>query len=155
MSVFDEIISLSLNVVIIVPFIFYFYENYSRWLYIALYSFLNIQIHDTIKIFSRYFNYEFLKRPIGAKNCDLFSRNGNVAGCPGFPSGHVTSSVSFFTSIYLLFPEYRYYTIIGGTIYSLLMIMSRINKRCHTPLQTFAGASLGLFGTYFFFRLFS
>lgn len=154
MSTFDEIISLSLNGVISSPFLFYFLSVDPRWLYVALYSFLNIQIHDLIKIQSKKFNYEFLKRPIGAKNCDLFSMNGNVAGQPGFPSGHVTTAVSFFTGVGILFPEYRYSAIIGGTIYNILMVISRINKKCHTPLQTFAGATLGLLGTYLLNKVF-
>jgi membrane-associated phospholipid phosphatase len=154
MSTFDEIITLSLNGVLAAPFLFYIYNNDPKWLYVALYSFLNIQIHDLIKSQSKKFNYEFLKRPIGAKNCDLFSMNGNVEGQPGFPSGHVTSAVSFFTGVGILFPEYRHSAIIGGTIYSILMVISRINKKCHTPLQTFAGASLGLLGTYLLNKVF-
>jgi membrane-associated phospholipid phosphatase len=148
MSLIDEAISLSLNAIIISPFVLYFYTKDSRWLYISLFSFTNIQIHDLIKLASLKYDYEFLKRPNGAMNCDIFSRDGLVEGKPGFPSGHVTSTVSLFTGVALLFPEYRNYAIIGGTIYTLLMAISRINKKCHTPLQTVAGASLGLIGTF-------
>lgn len=148
MSLVDEGISLSLNAIIVAPFLLYLFENDKRWLYISLYSFINIQIHDMIKIISKKYDYKFLKRPIGAMNCDMFSRNGLVEGMPGFPSGHVTSSVSFFVGIFLLFPEYRNYALIGGTIYSILMAISRINKKCHTLLQTIAGATLGLVGTF-------
>ena len=62
-----------------------------------------------IKYISRKYDYEFLKRPMGAMNCDMFSKNGLVEGKPGFPSGHVTSTVSLFVGIYLLFPEYKNY----------------------------------------------
>jgi membrane-associated phospholipid phosphatase len=148
MSLFDEIISLSLNGIIIFPFIFYFKSYDNRWLYIALYSFLNIQIHDIIKNISVYYDYDFLKRPFGAMNCDMFSRNGLVERQPGFPSGHVTSTVSLFTGIALLFPEYRNYAIVFGIAHTLLMAKSRINKKCHTVVQTIAGAFLGLVGTY-------
>ena len=148
MSLVDEAISLSLNGIIVVPFLLYLVGNDNRWLYISLYSFINIQIHDIIKIISKKYNYEFLKRPLGAMNCDAFSRNGLVEGKPGFPSGHVTSTVSLFVGMYLLFPEYKNYALIGGTIYSILMAVSRINKKCHTPLQTIAGATLGLVGTF-------
>ena len=148
MSLVDEIISLSLNGIIIAPFLLYLFGNDNRWLYISLYGFINIQIHDIIKYISKKYDYEFLKRPLGAMNCDLFSRNGLVQGKPGFPSGHVTSTVSLFVGVALLFPEYRNYAIIGGTIYTILMAVSRINKKCHTPLQTIAGATLGLVGTY-------
>ena len=61
MSTFDEIITLSLNGVLAAPFLFYIYNNDPKWLYVALYSFLNIQIHDLIKSQSKKFNYEFLK----------------------------------------------------------------------------------------------
>jgi membrane-associated phospholipid phosphatase len=74
----------------------------------------------------------------------MFSRDGNQEGKPGFPSGHVTTSVTFFTAIALLFPKYRDISIICGIIYSLLMARSRINKKCHTVLQTIAGGVLGV-----------
>ena len=38
--------------------------------------------------------------------------------------------------------------------YNILMVISRINKKCHTPLQTFAGATLGLLGTYLLNKVF-
>lgn len=150
MSTFDEIVSLSLNGLIVSPVLLFFVTKDHRWLFILLYSIINIQVHDIIKSHSRKYDYKFLKRPIGAKKCDIFSRNGNVEGEPGFPSGHVTTTVSLFTGMYLLYPEYRTYIILNGTMYSVLMAMSRINKKCHTPLQTIAGGILGIFGTLFF-----
>lgn len=147
MTLFDEIISLSLNGIIVSPIMMYMYTKDKRWLYIVAYSFINIQVHNIIKKVSINFDYEFLKRPKGAKNCDIFSRNGLVEGKPGFPSGHVTSTVSLFVGIALLFPEYRIHAITSGIIYSVLMAISRINKKCHTRTQTIAGAGLGLIGT--------
>lgn len=155
MSSFDEIVSLSLIPIIALPFGLYFYYKDKRWLYIALYGFIAIQIHSVIKRYSVNFNFEFLKRPADAKNCDLWSRNGNVGGKPGFPSGHVTSTVSFFASFYLLYPEYRTQTLIIGLTYTILMSLSRINKRCHTVLQTVAGAILGLITPYLMNKLIS
>jgi membrane-associated phospholipid phosphatase len=133
----------------------YFYYKDKKWLYIALYSYVAIQIHDVIKRYSVNLKYEFLKRPSDAKNCDLFSRNGFVGGKPGFPSGHVTSTVSFFASFYILYPEYRQQTVIIGIVYTVLMAISRINKRCHTITQTVAGAVLGLITPYLFNKLIS
>jgi len=143
MSLISEIISLSLIPFIATPYILFIFSHDKRWLIIALNSFIAVSIHSLIKRISPYQKYKFLQRPIGAKNCDLFSRNGLQEGKPGFPSGHVTSIVSFFVSLYLLFPDYRNYTIPFGIIYTLLMAISRINKRCHTLLQVVSGSLLG------------
>lgn len=144
MSQFDEIVSLSLNIVVGAPYVLFLATYDYRWLYVGLYGIIPLQIHSIIKEISKNYNYEFLKRPKGAKNCDMFSRNGNQEGKPGFPSGHVTTSVTFFTAIAILFPEYKDISIIIGIIYSLLMARSRINKKCHTVLQTIAGGVLGV-----------
>lgn len=143
MSLISEVISLSLIPIIATPYILFIISHDKRWLLIALYSFIGVSIHSLIKKISPHQKYKFLQRPFGATNCDLFSRNGSQEGKPGFPSGHVTSIVSFFVSIYLLFPNYRKYTIPFGIIYTILMAISRINKRCHTLLQVICGALLG------------
>jgi membrane-associated phospholipid phosphatase len=139
----DEIISQSLMLIIGAPYLLYIITYDTRWLHVIIYSTLAIIIHDIIKRLSIGSNLEFLKRPQGANNCDLCSKNGDQSGKPGFPSGHLTSTVSFFTSIYLLFPEYRTGSLWVGIIYTLLMAWSRINKKCHTLLQTIAGTVLG------------
>jgi membrane-associated phospholipid phosphatase len=143
MSLFDEIISQSLIIILGSPFIFWIYSKDIKWFYVGMFVYIPLQFHSLIKIFSKNYNYDFLKRPIGAANCDLLSRNGNQEGKPGFPSGHMTSTVSFITSVYLLFPEYRSLCINFGLIYTLLMAMSRMNKRCHTLIQVIAGSILG------------
>jgi len=139
----DEIISQSLFIVIGLPYLLFLITFDSRWLQVIIYSTVAIIIHDIIKRQSIGSNILFLKRPQGANNCDLCSKNGDQSGKPGFPSGHVTTAVSFFTSIYLLFPEYRMGSLIVGIIYTLLMAWSRISKKCHTLLQTIAGTVLG------------
>ncbi len=144
MSLFDEIVSLSLIPIIGIPYLSFIISHDKKWLLVALNSFISVSIHDLIKKLAPFKKYKFLQRPFGAKNCDLLSRNGDQSGKPGFPSGHVTSIVSFFVSIYLLFPEYRFYIIPFGIVYTILMAISRINKKCHTVLQTIAGGTLGL-----------
>lgn len=139
----DEIISQSLFIIIGLPYLLYLITFDLRWLHVILFSTISILIHDIIKRLSIGSNLQFLKRPQGANNCDLCSKNGDQSGKPGFPSGHVTTAVSFFTSIYLLFPEYRMGSLIVGIIYTLLMAWSRISKKCHTLLQTVAGTVLG------------
>jgi membrane-associated phospholipid phosphatase len=123
-----------------------------KWLYVILSVFIVERLHSIIKEHSKAYDYEFLKRPFGAENCDLFSRNGLVEGQPGFPSGHVSGTVAFFTTVYLLFPEYRKYWYVGVG-WTLLMMWSRINKRCHTPLQTIAGAVFGIIVPVLFDKL--
>jgi len=139
----DEIISQSLMLIIGLPYLLLFVTYDTRWIQVIIYSTIAIFIHDIIKKLSIGSKLEFLKRPQGANNCDICSKNGDQSGKPGFPSGHVTSVVSFFTSIYLLFPEYRTGSLWVGIIYTLLMAWSRINKKCHTLLQTVAGTILG------------
>lgn len=138
----DETISLSLIVIIAIPYIMLIKDKNIKWLYVILSIFIVERIGSTIK-HSKAYDYEFLKRPIGAHNCDLFSRNGLVEGKPGFPSGHVGITVSFFVTVYLLFPEYRKYWYVG-IVWTLLMMWSRISKKCHTLLQTGAGFGLGI-----------
>jgi membrane-associated phospholipid phosphatase len=141
---FSELFSNSLIILIILPYLIYLINKDNRWLSIALYMFITNEIHSIIKKSSKNFNYEFLKRPIEAKNCSLFSNNLIQGGLPGFPSGHVASTVTFFTGIYLLFPEYRSKIILFGPILSLLMIYSRIQMKCHNLIQTIGGLFLGI-----------
>jgi membrane-associated phospholipid phosphatase len=119
------------------------YSRDIRWFYtIVILGFVHI-IQVGIKYFTKPLNLKWLKRPDEARNCDLFSTNGKVAGQSGFPSGHVSEVTAFFVSIYFLFPQYRNYKYIG-IIWIALMIYSRIAKKCHTFLQTIAGLSLGI-----------
>jgi len=144
----DEIISQSLILIIGTPYLFYAFTFDTRWLQVILFSTITLFIHDIIKRQSIGSNLEFLKRPQGANNCDICSKNGDQSGKPGFPSGHVASVASFFTSIDLLFPEYQMSCLWVGILYTIAMAISRINKKCHTLLQTVAGTVLG-FGVSF------
>ena len=139
----DKIISQSLFIIIGAPYLLFLITFDTRWIQVIIYSIVAIFIHNIIKKQSFDSNLEFVKRPQGANNCDLCSKDGDQSGKPGFPSGHLTSIVSFFTSIYLLFPEYRIISLWVGIVYALLMTWSRIHKKCHTLLQTVAGMVLG------------
>jgi membrane-associated phospholipid phosphatase len=89
----------------------------------------------------------WLKRPRDAKGCDLLCTGCNVAGAPGFPSGHVTSAAFFFT--YLICRSSRrngkvpLLLLLGGCGGTLAVAASRVLKRCHTPLQVASGALWG------------
>jgi membrane-associated phospholipid phosphatase len=144
MDTINEVISYSAIGVIALPLVLFFVKKDIRYLYIILLGTANNMIHNIIKNYSLNYNYEFTKRPQGAYNCNLLANNGNQSGRPGFPSGHVTSITTFFTSIYLLFPEYQTETLTIGSIYTIIMAYSRIYKKCHTLLQTITGALLGV-----------
>jgi len=144
MDIFHETVSYSLVGIIALPVILFITNRDIKFLYIVLFSISTNMIHHIIKNYSLNYNYKFTKRPQGATNCNLWANNGNVEGRPGFPSGHVTSITSFFTSIYLLFPEYQSIVVTVGPIYTLLMAYSRIYKKCHTLLQTVTGGLLGI-----------
>ena len=125
---FDEIISLSLIILIAVPYIMLIKDMNIKWLYVILSVFIVERLHAIIKEHSKAYDYEFLKRPIGAQNCDLFSRNGLVEGQPGFPSGHVGGTAAFFMTVYLLFPEYSKYSHLGIAWILLMMFIKILQK---------------------------
>ena len=138
-----ELISKSLILLLIFPWIMLFYFKDIRWLYtIAILGLVQI-LQVGIKYFTKPFKLKWLKRPAGATNCNLFSTNGKVDGQSGIPSGHVSHVTAFFVTMYLLFPKYRKYNYIG-IIWIALMMYSRIAKKCHTLLQTIAGLCLGI-----------
>jgi membrane-associated phospholipid phosphatase len=144
MDYFQESVSLSLVGIIALPIFMFIIKRDIRFLYIVLFGISTNMIHHMIKNISLNYNYEFTKRPIGANNCNLWATNGNVEGRPGFPSGHVTSITTFFTSVYLLFPEYQGLSLAVGSVYTIFMAYSRIYKKCHTVLQTICGGLLGM-----------
>jgi hypothetical protein len=144
MDTFHETVSYSLIGIIAAPIVMFFIKRDIRFLYIVLFGLSTNMIHHIVKNYSLNYDYEFTKRPKGAYNCNLWANNGNVEGKPGFPSGHVTSITTFFTTFYLLFPEYQGITLPVGAVYTVFMAYSRIYKRCHTLLQTVTGALLGI-----------
>jgi len=138
-----ELISKSLILILILPWIMLIYSRDIRWVYIIIILGFVQVIQLGIKKFTNLIPLKWLKRPDGATNCNLFSTNGKVAGQSGFPSGHVSHVTAFFLSIYLLFPKYRKYKYIG-IVWIALTIYSRIAKKCHTFLQTMGGLCLGV-----------
>jgi membrane-associated phospholipid phosphatase len=97
---------------------------------------------------------DWCRRPSGAANCDTWNRNGNQAGAPGFPSGHMTTTAAFWMGAFLLCPaEYCVYVVVFGTFAILLMALARMEKRCHTLLQVVAGTLLGAGISYGALRL--
>ena len=102
-------------------------------------------------------------RPLGAGNCDYFSRNGLCKpGTPGMPSGHMTHTTIFAVVMILG----RYFSAKGrkinienilfyGINVALIVVMAfaRYYKKCHNIPQIIAGFILGSVLGYLFYHL--
>lgn len=115
------------------------------------------------------FMYNITRRPRGALNCDLLSRNGiKKWGTPGFPSGHVTTITLF--GMFMIFAKYELYRkrgknlnyffkreipYIGTNILIILLTMwARYYKNCHNIFQITGGFILGTIMAYIFVLVF-
>lgn len=110
---------------------------------------------EAIKKFTRWMGWiDCCTRPTGAKDCDIWNRNGDQSGNPGFPSGHLATTAAFWTGAYLVSEEkYKPWVLIVGIVGIMGMIWARMQKRCHTFVQTIAGTLLGAGIAYGFLRL--
>lgn len=115
------------------------------------------------------FMYYITRRPRGARNWDLLSRNGTKKwGSPGFPSGHVTTITLF--AMFMILAKYemykkrglnlnyyinKEYTYIGTNILIILLTMwARYYKNCHNLFQITGGFILGTIMAYIFVLVF-
>ena len=94
---------------------------------------------------------DWCARPVGARDCDTWNRNGPQEGAPGFPSGHTATTVAFWVGAYIVWPHP--FTAIMGGIATAAMIWARMHKRCHTLAQTMGGGMLGAGISYGMFYL--
>lgn len=102
---------------------------------------------------SRYGNEGIGKRPEGAKDCNMINKGDYTSLFkPGFPSGHTTVIFMIATILsieYLKLTDYAFnkqppivlYIVLGLAI---LTPIARWRLKCHTLLQVFAGALLGI-----------
>ncbi len=81
-------------------------------------------------------------RPHGAKDCNLLCNDGNQSGKPGMPSSH-SASVAFFLGFYYQQTNSKFIHSLL-LIYTVLVMLSRYWKYCHTISQIGVGALLGL-----------
>lgn len=94
--------------------------------------------------------HDYLFRPSGATDCDLFCRDGDRSQKPGMPSGHMSTTAFFTSYIYLNMFHNKPWTlskwiyVAWACTYIPLMAMARYIKKCHTPLQIATGFVLGL-----------
>ena len=147
-SQLQDLLSISLSVVYIIPILCYGYtfdpQHLSIW----------IGILRTTCI-SEFIKYAVVGnrsvRPIGARDCNLFCTNVPCEHEPGMPSSH-SAIVVYFACSYIAYASYAQYPLItiGLLVYALLVMLSRYLKRCHTIYQIGAGAILGV-SSYLFF----
>lgn len=131
-----------------------FYVGVPLFLFVAFQNFVTLKVTILIlvsdgitallKLLTQDSNTKWLKRPLAAEGCNL-QMTGRQGGTPGFPSGHLATTTSFWTCMYFLTPtQYRIYIAGTGVILSAAMIWSRMKKSCHTLLQCIAGSLLGI-----------
>ena len=141
---FMNIISGSIGLVFIVPFILYYITGNG----IHFKAFLGVSgtaiVSETLKYF---FIRDSSPRPKGAKDCDLLCSDGNQGGKPGMPSSH-SAEVVFFSAFYY---QQTSNPVIQSIliIYAGIMMISRYIKRCHTINQILVGALLGMSLSWF------
>lgn len=80
-------------------------------------------------------------RPSKATNCNMFNQGGKVGGAFGFPSGHMSNTVCFFTLGYLYTRNTK--MIYLGILAVLAMGWARLQKQCHNVVQLVGGALIG------------
>ena len=100
-----------------------------------------------------------MKRPKGACGCDYLSKQGDVSGNPGFPSGHM-STISFFVFYninYILNSKYtppnKNMQILANIMLLLSTGWARWIKKCHSVSQIIAGTFLGGFVALVFIKI--
>ena len=135
----DDIISLSVLLVYIIPAILYVNTHNIRDLFAIIGITGSVAASEGIKYFVI---KERSTRPIGAIDCNLWCTDGIQEGRPGMPSGH-SLMATFFAGYY--FNETDDILIkIGLVIFAVAVMISRYTKRCHSIEQIVAGSLLGL-----------
>ena len=145
-----NIISGSIGLVFIIPFLLYYITGNT----IHLRAFLGVAgttiLSETIKYF---LIGDLSPRPKGAQDCDLLCSNGNQSGKPGMPSSH-SAEVAFFSVFYYqqtTNPIIRIVLI----IYAGFVMISRYIKKCHTINQIAVGTMLGVVISWILVRHYS
>jgi len=135
----ENIASLSVLLVYIIPGVLYYYTRNPREI-IAI-----VSVFGT-GILSESTKYLIIGdrsiRPQGASDCDLLCINGIQEGKPGMPSGH-SAMAAFFAGYYFNETDQPLIKIIL-VIFVISVMYSRYTKRCHTLEQVIAGAIFGL-----------
>lgn len=115
--------------------IYYRFSARNRYITIFLGALATLIVSEGLK----YTIFSHIHRPAGAKDCNIFCNDGPQAGTPGFPSSHAATT----TFLALSYSMDGSFTPLGAAIAWLLVILSRIYKKCHTWSQITAGTVLG------------
>ena len=141
-----------------------------KWLYILLSVFIIVTCVEIIKIILMRYDADFLYRPdkcIGVKSITdmLFYKNFIFEQIltkidiheyekRGFPSVHMTISVSIITMMYLFFPKYNKILLKIAPIYIILLGYSHNYLGCHTLIQVIFGIVMGIMGGSIMYNVF-
>jgi membrane-associated phospholipid phosphatase len=135
----ENVASLSVLLVYIIPGILYYYTRNPR------------EIIAIISVFGTGLLSEGIKhlvignrnpRPSGASDCDLLCTNGLQEGKPGMPSGH--SALAFFFAGFYFNQTDEVWIKVILVIFATGVAYSRYTKRCHSIEQAIAGALFGI-----------
>ncbi len=75
-----------------------------------------------------------------------FIKKLSYGGSPSFPSGHTADAFAFVVAVSLVFP--KWYFIIPGLIWALLVGYSRMSLGVHFPSDVLAGAVIGAISAF-------
>ena len=135
----NDIISISVILVYIIPAIMYYYAGNIRDIIAIIGAFATVTISEGIK-------YGIIgranPRPKGAYDCNLFCTDGLQEGRPGMPSGH-SALVGFFVGYYWNETTNKWVKI-GLVIFAALVMYSRYMKNCHSIEQIIIGDLFGI-----------
>jgi membrane-associated phospholipid phosphatase len=146
-----DMVSLSLVIMVCFPFVMYGVTKDVKYLLWGIGMVISEVINASFKMIVGT-KIPAFERPPCAENCSLFNNGGPCGGKPGFPSGHVSMTTCFFFFGYLLTRNVFY--LYFGIVWIIAMAWSRIERCCHTPLQTIAGFISGVVSTILMYILF-
>ena len=145
----DDIISLSILLVYIIPTILYVITHNIR----ELFAIIGITCLVTISEGVKYFVIKQRSpRPDGATDCNIWCTDGIQEGKPGMPSGHSLMS-TFFAGYYFNETDNIWikFALIG---FAIAIMISRYTKRCHSVEQIIIGGLIGLGMSQVIYRLY-
>jgi membrane-associated phospholipid phosphatase len=144
MALADQISSLVTWYYGIPLFLFVVFHNRKCFFLVTLLTVTSL-IAESIKFSTRNVGWQWLKRPKGAKDCNVANCGGSCEGKPGFPSGHCATNAVFWGTLWVLFPEYRSILVWIGGATQVTMMWARTHKKCHTWIQVLGGTLFGGF----------